>query len=124
VSNLSPWLWGVKPGDIHTIPVSHGEGRFVADKDKIDELISNGQVATQYVDNNKNATYNIKYNVAIREYIGDATLTIVDTLPYKIDEKASNLNEGIYNDENQTITWTIDLENINTLENGKNRKFG
>lgn len=62
VSNLSPWLWGVKPGDIHTIPVSHGEGRFVADKDKIDELISNGQVATQYVDNNKNATYNIKYN--------------------------------------------------------------
>lgn len=62
VSNKSPWLWGVEPDDIHTIPVSHGEGRFVAPKYVIENLIANGQVATQYVDNSGNATYDIRYN--------------------------------------------------------------
>ncbi len=62
VSNRSPWLWGTNPGEVYTIPVSHGEGRFVAPKEKIDELISNGQVATQYVDNSGNATYDIRFN--------------------------------------------------------------
>ena len=61
-SNKSPWLWGVEPDDIHTIPVSHGEGRFVAPKHVIDELIANGQVATQYVDAAGKATYDIRYN--------------------------------------------------------------
>jgi phosphoribosylformylglycinamidine synthase len=50
VSVLSPWFSGVKFGDIHTIPVSHGEGRFVASKDIIETLTANGQIATQYVD--------------------------------------------------------------------------
>lgn len=62
VSNKSPWLWGVEPDDIHTIPVSHGEGRFVAPKYVIENLIANGQVAIQYVDNSGNATYDIRYN--------------------------------------------------------------
>ncbi len=46
----SPWLRGVQAGDMHTIPISHGEGRFVADKDTLGQLIANGQIATQYVD--------------------------------------------------------------------------
>lgn len=46
----SPWMAGVNAGDIHTIPVSHGEGRFVADEKALKTLIENGQVATQYVD--------------------------------------------------------------------------
>lgn len=62
VSTLSPWLWGTNTGEVYTIPVSHGEGRFVAPKDKIDELIANGQVATQYVDSTGNATYDIRFN--------------------------------------------------------------
>jgi phosphoribosylformylglycinamidine synthase len=45
----SPWLAGVSAGDIHAIPVSHGEGRFVASPEIIQSLIANGQVATQYV---------------------------------------------------------------------------
>lgn len=61
-STLSPWLWGTSAGDIHTIPVSHGEGRFIAPKHKLDELIANGQVATQYVDSKGNATYDIRFN--------------------------------------------------------------
>ncbi len=49
-STLSPWFMLAKPGEIHTIPVSHGEGRFIAPTPLIDELFQNGQVATQYVD--------------------------------------------------------------------------
>ncbi|MDE6281050.1 MAG: phosphoribosylformylglycinamidine synthase subunit PurQ, partial [Oscillospiraceae bacterium] len=46
----SPWMLLSHVGDLHTIPVSHGEGRFVAPQPVIDQLIANGQVATQYVD--------------------------------------------------------------------------
>jgi phosphoribosylformylglycinamidine synthase len=52
VSTLSPWFSGVELGEIHTIPVSHGEGRFVANPEVISKLIQNGQVTTQYVDLN------------------------------------------------------------------------
>ena len=62
VSNKSPWLWGTETGDIHTIPVSHGEGRFVADERIIKSLIVNNQIATQYVDFNGKASYDIRFN--------------------------------------------------------------
>ncbi len=58
----SPWLANVKVGDIHTIPVSHGEGRFVAPKEVIERLFTNGQVFTQYVDENNNITMESPYN--------------------------------------------------------------
>jgi phosphoribosylformylglycinamidine synthase len=50
VSNRSPWLAKSQPGDIHVIPVSHGEGRFIASSDMIKALSENGQIATLYVD--------------------------------------------------------------------------
>ncbi len=62
VSNKSPWLWGTETGDVYTIPVSHGEGRFFANDDVVKNLITNGQVATQYVDFNGNASYDIRFN--------------------------------------------------------------
>jgi phosphoribosylformylglycinamidine synthase len=62
VSNKSPWLSNVKLGDIHTIPVSHGEGRFAANMEVVNELFNKGQVATQYVDFKGNPSYDIKYN--------------------------------------------------------------
>ena len=49
-SNMSPWLSNCRPGDIHTMPISHGEGRFVATPDTIRALFENGQVAFQYAD--------------------------------------------------------------------------
>ncbi len=52
----SPWLANVELGDEHIIPISHGEGRFVAPKEVLDQLIDNGQVAFQYVDPNGNVT--------------------------------------------------------------------
>ena len=45
----SPWMLKSKVGDLHAIPISHGEGRFVAPQALLDQLIANGQVATQYV---------------------------------------------------------------------------
>ena len=50
VSNKSPWLAGAQPGGVYVNPASHGEGRFVADKEWIVKLFANGQVATQYCD--------------------------------------------------------------------------
>lgn len=61
-SNKSPWLAQTNVGDIHNIAISHGEGKFVASEDVMRELIANGQVATQYVDFNNEATYNIEFN--------------------------------------------------------------
>ncbi|HFL3158311.1 TPA: phosphoribosylformylglycinamidine synthase [Clostridioides difficile] len=61
-SNKSPWLAQTNVGDIHNIAISHGEGKFVASEDVMRELIANGQVATQYVDFNNEATYDIEFN--------------------------------------------------------------
>ena len=58
----SPWLANVELGDEHIIPISHGEGRFVAPKEVLDQLIDNGQVAFQYVDPNGNVTMESPYN--------------------------------------------------------------
>ena len=61
-SNLSPWLWEVEPEEVHTIPVSHGEGRFIAPEAVLKELEQKGQIATQYVDPSGRPTYDIRYN--------------------------------------------------------------
>lgn len=62
VSNLSPWFNNIKVGDVHSIVVSHGEGRFVAAPEVIAKLRANGQIATQYVDYAGNPSLNIPYN--------------------------------------------------------------
>jgi phosphoribosylformylglycinamidine synthase len=61
VSTLSPWFSGVKLGEVHTVPISHGEGRFVASNEVIQTLITNGQIATQYVDLDGNPSNDIIY---------------------------------------------------------------
>lgn len=62
VSKLSPWFNKVNLGDEFVIPISHGEGRFVASPEVLKELKENGQIATQYVDLDGMATYDIRYN--------------------------------------------------------------
>ena len=61
-SNLSPWLSNVNVGDVHTIAISHGEGRFTANEEVLKTLEANGQIATQYVDFNGKPTYDIEFN--------------------------------------------------------------
>ncbi len=58
----SPWLAGVNVGDVFTIPVSHGEGRFIASGDVLEKLKANGQIATQYVDFDGNPSMDIAFN--------------------------------------------------------------
>ena len=61
-SNKSPWLAGTKVGDIYTVPISHGEGRFLASEELVKKLAENGQIATQYVDLDGYATMNAAFN--------------------------------------------------------------
>ncbi len=58
----SPWLSSCEVGDVHSIAISHGEGRFVAPQAEIDRLVANGQVAFQYVDFNGEPSMDIAFN--------------------------------------------------------------
>ena len=62
VSDLSPWLKKVNVGDIINVPISHGEGRFIADEKLIKELAESGRIATQYVDLDGKASMDIRFN--------------------------------------------------------------
>ena len=61
-SNLSPWLAGVEVGDIISVPISHGEGKFLCSEEMAKALAAKGQIATQYVDLAGNATSDIRFN--------------------------------------------------------------
>ncbi|MCI9009905.1 MAG: phosphoribosylformylglycinamidine synthase [Clostridia bacterium] len=58
----SPWLSGVCVGDVISVPISHGEGKFVADAELLKKLAENGQIMTQYVDLDGNATMDVRFN--------------------------------------------------------------
>ena len=58
----SPWMINCALGDVYTVPVSHGEGRFVASPETLAVLAANGQIATQYVDKSGAPTMDIRYN--------------------------------------------------------------
>ena len=61
-SNNSPWLQGLNVGDIINVPISHGEGKFVANDDVLSVMKKNGQICTQYVDFDGNATKDVQFN--------------------------------------------------------------
>lgn len=71
-SVLSPWLTNVQLGDVHQIAISHGEGRFVASEADIQQMIANGQIATQYVDDEGQPSYDIRYNPNGSDYAVEA----------------------------------------------------
>ena len=61
-TNKSPWLAATEVGQIYSVPISHGEGRFIAPEDVIRQLAENGQIATQYVDLDGNPTMDTAFN--------------------------------------------------------------
>ncbi len=61
-SNNSPWLANTSVGDVYTVPISHGEGRFIASSQLLESMASKGQIITQYVDMDGNATNDIQFN--------------------------------------------------------------
>ena len=62
VSNRSPWLAEARVGEVYSVPISHGEGRFLAEPALVKQLAENGQIATQYVDFDGNPTSEIAFN--------------------------------------------------------------
>jgi phosphoribosylformylglycinamidine synthase len=62
VNTNSPWLTEAKLGEVYTVPISHGEGRFLANDETLKMLIENGQVITQYVDLAGNPTMDTAFN--------------------------------------------------------------
>ena len=90
-----------------------------------DPSISNSKITKEgpketITDKDSKVSYNIQYTATINDYIGDATLKIVDKLPYHIDEQASELANGIYSESDMTITWTIEIQGIDSYKNEKN----
>ena len=74
-SNASPWLAGVKVGDVYSVPVSHGAGKFVASDELIMSLAEKGQIMTQYVDYDDRASMNIRFNPSGSAYAIEGLLS-------------------------------------------------
>ena len=105
-SNLSPWFSGVNVGDIRTVPVSHGEGRFVASAEWVKKLAENGQIATQYVDLEGNPTYDTTYNpngsVAAIEGITSPCGRILGKMGHS-ERIGNGVAQNVYGDQDQKI---------------------
>lgn len=102
----SPWLQNVNVGDIHTVPISHGEGRFVAPKEVIDRLFANGQVITQYVDPCGHPTMESPYNpngsVEAIEGIVSLDGRVLGKMAHS-ERQGDNRNLNIYGDMDQKL---------------------
>lgn len=94
-SNKSPWLRFAQVGDIYSAPISHGEGRFMASEELINELAANGQIATQYVDFEGNATCDIKFNPNGSMYAVEG-ITSPDGRVFGKMGHAERAGEGLY----------------------------
>ena len=102
----SPWLANVNVGDIHRVPISHGEGRFVAPAEVIQELFDNGQVFTQYVDENGQPTmvspYNPNGSICAIEGIVSKDGRVLGKMAHS-ERQGDNRNKNIYGEMDQQL---------------------
>jgi len=106
MSNKSPWLQGVTAGDIHHIPVSHGEGRFVASEAMIRDLFAKGQVATTYVDSQGKPSMNVFDNPNGSMYGIEGLLSEDGRVLGKMGHSeriGSNVAKNIYGNQDQFL---------------------
>ena len=102
----SPWLANVNVGDIHTIPVSHGEGRFVAPKEVLEQLFNNGQVFTQYVDQNGKITMESPFNPNGSMMAIEGIVSLDGRVLGKMghsERQGENRNKNIYGEMDQLL---------------------
>ncbi len=104
-SNKSPWLANTKPGEIYTVPISHGEGRFIASEELIKELADNGQIITQYVDLDGNVTGDIQYNPN-GSYCAIEGITSCDGRVLGKMGHSERIGEGLY----KNVPGTFDMQ--------------
>lgn len=95
VSKLSPWFNKVNLGEEFIIPISHGEGKFVASEEVMKKLIQNGQVATQYVDLEGNASMDIAYNPNGSTYAVEGITSIDGRILGKMGHSERSYKENI-----------------------------
>ena len=107
-SNKSPWLMETKPGEIYTVPISHGEGRFIAPDDLIKKLAQNGQIATQYVDFDGNPTNDICFNPNNSDYAIEGILSPDGRVFGKMGH-SERIGSGLY--KNVEGTYEMNLFN-------------
>lgn len=102
----SPWFAGCEAGDIHAVPVSHGEGRFVADKETLERLIANGQIATQYVNPNGDPSASVEWNpngsVCAIEGITSPDGRVLGKMGHS-ERKGNNLYKNVPGNKDQKI---------------------
>ena len=94
-SNKSPWLSLANVGDVYNVPISHGEGRFLASEELIKELAQNGQIATQYVDLAGNATSDVRFNPNDSMYAIEG-ITSPDGRVFGKMGHSERIGEGLY----------------------------
>lgn len=106
VSVMSPWFSSVNAGDVFTIPVSHGEGRFYADEATVNHLLENGQIAAQYVDFEGKPSMDIKFNPNGSVYAIEAITSPDGRILGKMghsERKGENVLKNVPGDKDQMI---------------------
>lgn len=106
ICNSSPWLSYHKVGEIHNIPISHGEGRFIADQKTINQLFANNQISTQYVDELGNPSMDITYNPNQSMYAIEGITSENGKILGKMghsERLSPNLYKNIYGNKEQLI---------------------
>lgn len=106
ITNDSPWLAGMELGEIHTIPMSHGEGRLVITEEEYLRLLNNNQIATKYVDLDGNLSMNTEYNPNGSYYAIEGLLAHNGRILGKMahsERTGSNLYKNIEGNTNQNL---------------------
>ena len=92
--------------------------RLTGDGEVTDSKVEKTSTLEKITDANQEIPYSIKYSGKIDKYIGTAKVTIIDKLPFEIDEAKSDIGDGIYDSVNKTITFIENINGIDTYKNG------
>ena len=92
--------------------------RLTGDGEVTDSKVEKTSTLEKITDANQEIPYSIKYSGKIDKYIGTAKITIIDKLPFEIDESKSDIGDGIYDSVNKTITFIENINGIDTYKNG------
>ena len=117
-SNKSPWLAATNVGDVYTVPISHGEGRFLASEEVVRQLAANGQIATQYVDLEGNATDDIRYNPNNSTYAIEG-ITSPDGRVFGKMGHSERIGNGLYKNVNGIFDMKMFESAVRYFKEGK-----
>ncbi len=115
-SNKSPWLSSFTPGECHSIAMSHGEGKFVVSEEVAKELFANGQVATQYVDQDGDPTMHGVYNINGSSYAIEGITSLDGRILGKMGH-SERYEEGLFKNIDGNKEQNIFVNGVNYFRN-------